>query len=190
MLAPTRSLRRKMLSKGQKFVWGAPGKPLLKLQRPEMGYGDSRGHQNIIATAEHHRSTKIRFYAYLGKHVPRPQKALWSPDTPVPQDQHSYKLTTLDIDQFKYWFGVKGARVDEELAKILHKAGLLPPTMKQFNPLAPRPIFKKEELYKYYLANRPPLERVEADAYTQYVSATDKVRPETKQADRPAAPWL
>merc|ERR1712146_415683 len=81
-----------------------------------------------------------RMYAYLGRHVPAAQKPLFSPDTPVKEDQYSYKLTTLDVDAFKYWFGVKDARVDEKLGVVLHKAGLLPPMLSERNPLTPREL--------------------------------------------------
>lgn len=185
----TSILPARPVCKGKKFVWGAPGKPLLMKRPPQRRLWGPRSHENIIATAEHHDSHKIRMYAYLGKHVPMPQKALWSPDTPVPMDQYSFKLTTLDIDAFKFWFGVKNARVDDNLQKLLHKAGLLPPGIREFNPLSPRPIFKKEELYRYWLANRPPLEATERDQYHHYKSSTEKIRPDTI-SDVPAAPWL
>jgi hypothetical protein len=176
-------------TRGRKFVWGAPGKPLIRLAKPDKAPWGAQSHMNIVLTAEHHRSKATRFYAYLGKHVPRPQKALWSPDTPVPQDQYSYKLTTLDVDTFKYWFGLKEARVDRGTAKLLQKAGLLPPALHQFNPLMPRPNFRKEELYRHWLKNRPPLDAKRRDDYYHYTSSTDKFRPDSK-ADVPQAPWL
>jgi hypothetical protein len=189
MLRASSVCLRRPVPTGQKHVWGAPGKPLLTMKAPSGLGAGPRQYLNILATAEHHRSRKVRFYAYLGKHVPRPQKALWSPDTPVPQDQYSYKLTTIDIDTFKYWFGIKEARVDRNLHKVLTKAGLLPPGHHEKNPLMPQPIFKKEELYAYWLKNRPPLEQAERAKYSQLVSSTEKYRPETV-ADAPSAPWL
>ena len=129
-----------------------------------------------------------RLLHYVGKHVPHPQKSLWSPDTPVQQDRHLFKLSTLDIDGFKYWFGVRRAMMHREVWGTYAMAGLVPPNFHGDDTL-PRPVYSKEELYRYYLANRKPMATEERENYLNYHNTLER-SPEERKADRPKAPWM
>lgn len=171
-----------------KRYYGAPGAPKIVSYVPR-GLTGRYLHHDILVNRVHQKSNMTRVLGYLGKHVPFPQKSLWSPDTPIPQDSHLFKLTTLDIDSFKYWFGVRRALVDRTTWKLLWRAGLLPPSYYQNNPLTPRPVFDKEELMKYYLRNRKPLAVQQREDYLNYKNSLIRTADE-KAADRPKAPWL
>jgi hypothetical protein len=189
MIRATQSWRAVPINRAKhKKLWGSPGAPKIMSRQP-WGLADSYKHYDIVVSRVHNRKDFSRLLHYLGKHVPFPQKSLWSPDTPVLQDRHMYKLTTLDVDAFKYWFGVNRALIDRRTWKLLWRAGLLPPTLYQHNPLLPRPIFDKEELYRYFLANRKPLEVERKIDYLNYQNSIVRTDAE-KEADRPKAPWL
>eukprot|EP00760_Papus_ankaliazontas_P013554 PhM_4_TR15808/c0_g1_i1/m.31885 len=126
---------------------------------------------------------------YLGKHVPFAQKSLWSADTPVPQDRHLFMLTTLDVDAFKYFFGVQRADLDQEVWDVLSHSGLVPPAYSRVNYMLPRPIFDKEELYRYFLRHRPKKEDVERQAYKDYTNGMQRTE-EENVARRPQEPWM
>jgi len=188
MLRKTTGCHRMKVSKGPRHLWGSPGGPVINFSQPKDIPTRFR-HMNIVCAHNHQRKSSDRLLHYLGKHVPQPQKSLWSPDTPVPQDRHLFKLTTLDIDAFKYWFGIERAHVHREVWKLLWRAGLLPPTLHQRNPLLPTPIFDKEELYRYFLANRKPMEALESRDYLDYENSMPRTK-EEMEADRPKAPYF
>ncbi len=172
----------------RRIRWGAPGAPTIKLKTPPGAYPQYRTHDIVVSFA-HERYRTDRLLHYLGKHVPQPQKSLWSPDTPQPLDRHLFKLTTLDIDAFKYWFGVKRAQLDRNAWKILWRSGLLPPSWWQRNPLVPAPIFEKAQLYKYFLKNRKPDALHRQQKYTDYENSMVRSI-EERERDRPKAPWF
>ena len=98
-------------------------------------------------------------------------------------------LTTFDIDAFKYWFGVKRCKISSRPWRLLAKAGLLPPPIYDNNPLIPKPIFEKEQLIRYYLANRRELRKERAKVKLDYENSMVKTDAQ-RAADRPSAPWL
>lgn len=169
-------------------LWGAPGRPKIVMHTPT-GMGRNYKHADIIVGRIHMKSDLTRVLAYLGKHVPHAQKSLWSPDTPVPQDRHLTKLTTLDIDAFKFWFGVKRAMISRDTWKLMWRAGLLPPSFSQHNPMLPRPVFEKQELMRYYLKNRKPFDVMRKEEYLATQNALIR-SPREAQADRPKPPFL
>lgn len=169
-------------------LWGAPGAPIIRLK----GRHNVWKHQSYDMVVEYTHTRKnsdLRLLHYLGKHVPHPQKSLWSPDTPVTQDRHLFMLTTLDVDAFKYWFGVRRAQLSARPWFILAKSGLLPPAFRDNSKIIPKPIFEKEELMKYFLANRKDPKVVEREAYLNYENSMT-VSPQTREQDRPKAPWM
>lgn len=168
--------------------WGAPGAPVIRTKTRKTAWK----YMNYDMVVEHthvRANTDTRLIHYLGKHVPHPQKSLWSPDTPVSQDRHLFMLTTLDIDSFKYWFGVKRCRVAALAWKIISKSGLLPPAFRDNPKIVPKPIFDKEQLMKYYLANRKDLVTSRREEYLNYSNSMVKSAKE-REAERPVAPWL
>ena len=100
-----------------------------------------------------------------------------------------FKLTTLDIDAFKYYFGVQRAQVKREAWKVLWRSGLLPPTWFQRNPLIPAPVFDKEQLYKYFLKNRKNHEFYQKQEQLEYKNSMVRT-PQERARDRPKAPWF
>ena len=187
MLTSTTALLAKKRQSGTQIRWGAPGAPTIKLKSAPNAYQHLK-HHDIVVTFAHESRRADRLLHYLGKHVPQPQKSLWSPDTPQPMDRHLFKLTSLDIDAFKYWFGVKRAQIDRESWKVLWRSGLLPPSWYQRNPLLPAPIFEKEQLYKYYLKHRKPEDVERQQDYVDYENSMRRTD-EEKATDRPHAPW-
>lgn len=95
----------------------------------------------------------------------------------------------MDVDAFKYWFGVKRCRLSVGPWNLLAKSGLLPPSYRQNAKIMPRPIFDKEKLMHYYLANRKAQAVVEREAYLNYQNSMVK-SPEERERDRPVAPFL
>jgi hypothetical protein len=152
---------------------------------------DRLRHKDIVLAPQRARSEQMSYQLmhYMGKHCKHPQKSLWSADTPLPQDRYHFKLTTLDVDAFKYWFGVKRAFVKKDVWKLLWRAGLLPPTFYQHNTLLTRPIFDKEDLYQYYLQNRPDAEVEKQANYYQYLNGITITESEA-EARRPKAPYF
>ena len=176
------------VQRGPDHLWGAPGGPVIKLMQASKAPAHY-SHSDIVCTSTWSGKANPRLLAYMGKHVPHPQKSLWSPDTPVPQDRYLYKLTTLDIDSFKYWFGVNRARVMPDAWVLFHRAGLLPPSFNDHNPEVPRPVFDKDQLMRYYLKHRKPLEQERRER--KLVEESSFIRTDAeKAADRPSAPWL
>ncbi len=143
----------------------------------------------VVRYRQGQKSTTPKLLHYLGKHVPHPQKALWSPDSPVQQDRHLFKLTTIDIDAFKYWFGVRRALITPKTWPVLAQASLVPPSFHLTDPAFPRPIFSKQELYRYYLANRKSMEEEARENYVNYENSMGKTEAD-REASRPRAPWL
>jgi len=188
MLSLTRAHRARGINKKTPRLWGAPGAPIIRMISPVVQWR-YRNFDIVVEHTHRRRSPDSRLLHYLGKHCPHPQKSLWSADTPVPQDRHLFQLTTLDIDAFKYWFGVKRCQVHGTPWIVLHRAGLLPPSLYSNSKLMPRPVFHKEQLMRYYLANRRPAGEEEKRDYTDYISAMTKT-PKQEAADRPVAPWL
>jgi hypothetical protein len=187
MLQRTPVLHALKQQRSTRRLWGAPGAPRIK-----MTYANNTNQykaSDMIVTYTHNAGNSKRMLHYLGKHVPHAQKSLWSPDTPVSMDRHLFKLTTLDMDAFKYWFGVQRAFVTRDSWKLLWRAGLLPPTLYQHNPLMPRPIFEKTELYAYWLKNRKDTAVLAAEAKAHYMNSMVKA-PQDAADDRPVAPWL
>jgi ribosomal protein S16 len=189
MLSPSRALLATPLARrGKLHLWGAPGQPVIRMK----GHHVVWKHQSYDIVVEHthtRHNSDVRLIHYLGKHVPHPQKSLWSPDTPVTQDRHLFMLTTMDVDAFKYWFGVKRAALTHKPWQLLAKSGLMPPCFRDNSKIIPKPIFDKENLLKYYLANRRD-KNVEAHAnYVQYENGMPR-SPKEIEADRPRAPWL
>lgn len=167
--------------------YGSPGAPIIRAKYACRFYNQYR-HYDLVVTYTHESYGTDRLLHYLGKHVPQPQKSLWSPDTPQPMDRHMFKLTSLDVDAFKYWFGVKRAQIDREAWKILMHSNLLPPSWWQRNPLVPAPIFDKEQLYKYYLKNRKSAEFYRKQTHVDWYNSMPRTVQE-RAADRPQAPW-
>jgi ribosomal protein S16 len=188
MLKRTPSLYAQAFAPRNKIhVWGAPGQPIIRMK----GHHVVWKHQSYDIVVEHTHTRKrsdIRLIHYLGKHVPHPQKSLWSPDTPVTQDRHLFMLTTVDVDAFKYWFGVKRAALSHRPWKLLAKSGLLPPCLRDNAKIIPKPIFDKENLMKYFLANRKDKKLEAREEYVQYENGMPK-SPKEIEADRPKAPW-
>ncbi|KEG14093.1 hypothetical protein DQ04_00621020 [Trypanosoma grayi] len=169
-------------------LWGAPGAPIIRM----------RGHHvvwkfqsyDIVVEHTHKRHVSdVRLLHYLGKHCPHPQKSLWSPDTPVAQDRHLFMLTTVDVDAFKYWFGVKRCRLSTRPWTLLAKAGLLPPSLRENSKIMPKPLFDKEQLMRYYLANRKDEALIAREDYLNYQNSMVKSE-EERAAERPVAPYL
>jgi hypothetical protein len=104
-------------------------------------------------------------------------------------DRHLWKLTTLDIDSFKYWFGVRRALIDRQAWKILMHSNLLPPSWWQRNPLVPSPIFEKEQLYRYYLKHRKSARYYQQRDRVDYYNSMPRTANE-RALDRPQAPWF
>lgn len=98
-------------------------------------------------------------------------------------------LTTLDIDAFKYWFGVKRCKVHHKAWMVLAKSGLLPPAFRDNPKIVPKPIFDKEKLMKYYLANRKDLASVRQEEYAVYHNSMAKTEAD-RAAERPVAPFV
>jgi hypothetical protein len=188
-MLPTRvRFARPLCNRRKVKLWGAPGAPIINMKQKHMEW--KYQHADMVVEYVHTRSrSEARLLHYLGKHVPHPQKSLWSPDTPVMQDRHLFMLTTLDIDAFKYWFGVKRARLSVSAWKILAKAGLLPPVFRDNSKIIPKPIFDKEQLIRYFLANRKPMGATEKEDYLNYQNSMVRT-PAELEADRPKAPWL
>lgn len=183
-----RSLARALVDRKRPQLWGAPGAPVIRMR----GHHVAWKYQSYDLMVEHthrRRNSDIRLLHYLGKHCPHPQKSLWSPDTPVAQDRHLFMLTTVDIDAFKYWFGVKRCRLSVGPWNILAKSGLLPPSYRQNAKIIPKPIFDKEQLMRYYLKNRKKMEVVDRQNYLEYQNSM-VVPPKERASDRPVAPYL
>lgn len=189
MLKLSAPLRAQAIAPRKKIqAWGAPGRPIIRMK----GHHVVWKHQSYDIVVEHTHTRKnsdIRLIHYLGKHVPHPQKSLWSPDTPVTQDRHLFMLTTMDVDAFKYWFGVKRAGLTHRPWQLLAKSGLLPGALQDNSKIIPKPIFDKENLMKYYLANRKAQGVQEREDYVQYENGMPRT-PKEIEADRPKAPWL
>lgn len=168
--------------------YGAPGAPTITLKTDWRLKNHWRWY-DMVVTYPHTRHHNERLIHYLGKHVPHPQKSLWSPDTPQPMDKHMFKLTSLDMDAFKYYFGVQRAQMNKEAWKVLWRSGLLPPTWYQKNPLIPAPIFDKEQLFKYYVKNRKPVQAIKEQEHFDYMNSMVRTS-EEKARDRPKAPWF
>ena len=172
-----------------KHLWGAPGVPVIKTSSPKVTPKFRSTDLLVKYTWCDHRSDR-RLLHYLGKHVPHAQKNLWSADTPVLQDKHLFKLTTIDVDMFKFWFGVKRARLSNCAWKIIYRSSLLPPPFSNASQTPiPKPIFDKEQLYKYFLANRKPLEVVQKEDYRLYKNGMAKTDAQ-RASERPRAPYL
>lgn len=168
---------------------GSPGPLSIRLFKDNK-LPPSQRWSDIIVTRRHSSYTvRNKLVHYMGKHVPHPQKSLWSPDTPVPQDRHLFKLTTLDIDAFKYFYGVMRADLDREVWELLSHSGLLPPAYHQVNYGAPQPVFDKEDLYRYYLKHRPSIAEQNRRNSLDYSNSMIR-SPEERAARRPAEPWL
>ncbi|KAG5500419.1 hypothetical protein JKF63_03512 [Porcisia hertigi] len=169
-------------------LWGAPGAPIIRMRGHHVAW-KFQSYDIFVEHTHRRRNSDIRLLHYLGKHCPHPQKSLWSPDTPVTQDRHLFMLTTVDVDAFKYWFGVKRCRLSVGPWNILAKSGLLPPSYKQNSKIMPKPIFDKEHLMRYYLANRKDQRQIEREDYLNYKNSMVKL-PEERAAERPVAPFL
>ena len=118
MLRQTEFCLARGINNMKKVRHGAPGAPTIML-KTSSGFRPQYRYHDMIVSYPHQRKDTDRLIHYLGKHVPHPQKSLWSPDTPQPMDKHMFKLTTLDIDAFKYYFGVQRAQVKREAWKVL-----------------------------------------------------------------------
>ena len=181
--------RATAINKGGHQHWGAPGAIWLKSLQPEH-VPRHQAHRDLVVAHKVRKGREERLLHYLGRHVPHPQKSLWSPDSPVQQDQHLFKLTTLDIDGFKYWFGVRRAMVDRGVMELCARASLLPPSWYGGDPSVPAPIYEKRDLYRYFLANRAQNPAVTRRAqYLSYANSMPK-NEEDRQAERPRAPWM
>jgi hypothetical protein len=171
-------------------LFGSPGMPVIDLNTVAVPLKFRSSDIIVRRTHYNPRSVDQRLLQYLGKHVPHPQKSLWSPDTPVVQDRHLFMLTTLDVDQFKYWFGVKRALVTTKAWAVISKSSLLPPL---YNSSAsnrlPKPIFDKEDLYTYFLAKRKDLALIKKEEYLQHQNSIIK-SPAQRAAERPVAPFM
>ena len=171
-------------------LFGSPGMPVIDLNTVNvtMKFRSS----DIIVRRTHYNPSSVdkRLLQYLGKHVPHPQKSLWSPDTPVVQDRHLFMLTTLDVDQFKYWFGVKRALVTTKAWDVISKSSLLPPLYESsLSNRIPKPIFDKEDLYSYFLAKRKDMSVIKKEEYLQHQNSIIK-SPAQRAAERPVAPYM
>lgn len=184
-------LRTRKLHKIRKYL-GSPGAPTMKyflLQNiRNVKVMRHMVHADLVMSYYWGTQKNQWMFHYMGKHHPAPQKALWSPDTPVPMDRMHYKLTTLDFDAFKFWFGVRRCQLDKNCKKLLMKAGLLPPSLHQNDMLVPRPIFDKEELYEYFLKTRKDMHRYRSAERLLHGNGVIKTK-EEREADRPMAPW-
>lgn len=179
---------RAMADRKRPRLWGAPGAPIIRMRGHHVVW-KFQSYDIFVEHTHTRRNSDIRLLQYLGKHVPHAQKSLWSPDTPVMQDRHLFMLTTIDIDAFKYWFGVKRCQLSVGPWNILAKSGLLPPSFKQNSKIMPKPIFDKEQLMKYFLANRKDAQLIDRENYLNYENSMVK-SPEERAAERPVAPFL
>lgn len=179
---------RALVDRKNPQLWGAPGAPIIRMRGHHVAW-KFQSYDIMVEHTHRRRNSDIRLLQYLGKHCPHPQKSLWSPDTPVAQDRHLFMLTTVDIDAFKYWFGVKRCRLSVGPWNILAKAGLLPPSYRQNSKIMPKPIFDKEQLMRYYLLNRKNSRILEQENHLNYNNSM-VVFPEQRAVDRPVAPFL
>lgn len=186
MQCSTLRLARPIISRHKVHVWGAPGAPIIRMKGKHVMWRN-QSFDMVVEYTHTRKNSDARLIQYLGKHVPHPQKSLWSPDTPVMQDRHLFMLTSIDVDAFKYWFGVKACQVSTRPWHLLAKAGLLPPVFRDNSKIIPKPIFDKELLMKYYLANRKDADVVAREEYVQYENG---MAPASRDRDRPQAPWL
>ena len=189
MLFPTTVLQRKAIVRSKTRLNGAPGPLRIKLFSDRRVPAVQRFSDIIVARRHTPYNPGRRVIHYMGKHVPHPQKSLWSPDSPIPQDRHLFKMTTLDIDAFKYYYGVARADLDPKVWEILSHAGLLPPPYEKINYMLPMPIFDKSSLYRYYLRKRPSVEELERRDYLDYSNGMVRT-PEERAARMPQEPWL
>ena len=190
MLQASNILQRRAVNNAPKKLNGGPGPFKIRF------FADKRlprqmRFKDIIVTRRHcrYKPRHGQILHYMGKHVPQPQKSLWSPDCPIPQDRHLFKLTTLDIDAFKYYYGVKRADLDPKVWELLSHSGLLPPPMERTNYMAPRPIFDKEKMYQYYLKHRPPIADIRRRDYLDYANSM-VLTGEMRERRKPSEPWL
>lgn len=179
---------RALVDRKNPQLWGAPGAPVIRMRGHHVAW-KFQSYDIMVEHTHRRRNSDIRLLQYLGKHCPHPQKSLWSPDTPVAQDRHLFMLTTVDIDAFKYWFGVKRCRLSVGPWNILAKAGLLPPSYRENSKIMPKPIFDKEQLMRYYLKNRKRSRILEQEEYLNYKNGM-LVHPEQRAQSRPVAPFL
>ena len=189
MFSSSEVVRRKALTKGARRLNGAPGPLKIKLYADRRVPAHQRTQDIIVVRRHTPYNPGRRLVHYMGRHVPHPQKSLWSPDSPVPQDRHLFKMTTLDFDAFKYYYGVARADLDPQLWDLLSHSGLLPPPYERVNYFLPMPIFDKVSLYRYYLKHRPSAAEMERRDYLDYKNSM--VRTQEDRAGRmPQAPWL
>eukprot|EP00759_Apiculatamorpha_spiralis_P002730 PhF_6_TR11184/c0_g1_i1/m.18024 len=189
MLNRTAPLHYKAVNRRGILLNGAPGPFAIRIFADRRIPPNQRFEDLVVVRRHTRYNPKNSLVHYLGKHVPHPQKSLWSPDTPVPQDRHLFKLTTMDVDAFKYFFGVQRSDLEPKVWEILSHSGLVPPPYEKVNYLAPMPIYNKAELYKYYLKNRPSVEDEERRRKLDYEDSL--VRTEEERAKRrPQEPWM
>ena len=99
-------------------------------------------------------------------------------------------LTTLDVDQFKYWFGVKRAMLTPKAWSVISKSSLLPPVYQSSDSnRIPKPIFDKEDLYAYFLAKRKDLAVIKKEEYLQHQNSIIKSHAQ-RLAERPTSPFM